>query len=73
MRAGDKSMIGGRAWRRTARGRPDAVVVEEGWAARHFNDPRVGAFLAGYRRAASVETTRGGGRDSLAFYVRAAP
>ena len=56
-----------------ARGRPDAVVVEEGWAARHFNDPRVGAFLAGYRRTASVETTRGGGDDSLAFYVRAAP
>jgi hypothetical protein len=56
-----------------ARGRPDAVVVEEEWAARHFNDPRVGAFLAGYRRTASVATTRDGGGESLAFYVRAAP
>ena len=53
------------------RGQPDAVVVEEGWAARHFNDPRVGAFLAGYRRTASAKTTRDGGDDSVAFYVRA--
>ena len=52
------------------RGQPDAVVVEEAWAAKHFNDPRVGAFLSGYRRAASFPATRGGD-DPLGFYVRA--
>ena len=53
------------------RHQPDAVIVEEGWAAAHFNAPQVRAFLAGYRRTASIETTRAGGPNSLAFYVRA--
>jgi hypothetical protein len=52
------------------RSQPDAVVVEEGWAAKHFNDPRVGAFLAGYRQTASFMTIRGG-YDLVGFYVRA--
>ena len=49
-----------------------AVVVEEGRAAKRFNDPRVSAWLAGYRRAASVTAPRSGASDPLALYVRPA-
>jgi hypothetical protein len=53
-----------------ARTPPDAVVVEEGWAAKHFHSPEVAAWLAGYRRAASVMLNRDNGPDPIGFYVR---
>jgi hypothetical protein len=52
---------------------PDAVIVEEGWAAKHFTDPRVAAWLAGYRRTASVMATRYGAADPLTLYTRPPP
>jgi hypothetical protein len=51
-------------------GQPDAVIVEEAWAAEHFNDPRVATWLAGYRRTASVMATRSGAPDPLTLYTR---
>ena len=41
-----------------ARTPPDAVIVEEGWAAKHFHDPKATAWLAGYRRTAGVGFVR---------------
>jgi hypothetical protein len=56
-----------------ARTPPDAVIVEEGWAAKHFHDPKATAWLAGYRRTAGVGFVRDGAPDSVAFYARSTP
>jgi signal transduction histidine kinase len=52
---------------------PDAVIVEEGWAAKHFHDPKVTAWLAGYHRTVGVSFTRDDAPDPVAFYTRSAP